>query len=481
MKIGVRIFFSCLAITGLCLMYPLYHIVDTISIHYREGVEDSLTDQANMLACLVEEEMREGRFSPESWRALFERIHGRKVDARIYSLQKNTVDFHVYITDSRGIVVFDSWDPSAEGRDYSRWRDVFLTLKGRYGARTTRLDKTDEASSRLYIAAPIYTADDDLAGVLTVVKPTTNIRYFVDGAQANIVRKGLLSLIGAGLLGFLGAMWITRPIKRLTAYARGIRDGKDPAFPRLDTSEIGELGRALAEMQKSLEGRRYVEAYVQHLTHELKSPLSAIRGAAELLAEPIDGNPMPPAQQQRFIANINTQSRRIQDMVDRMLELTALESRSFIETPAPVSINAAIHMICEEKEPLLIPKNLKMETDLQENDSVSGDGFLLHQALANLVQNAIEFSPQGGTVRISTIRSRHGLRVEIADEGPGLPDYATDRVFEKFFSLQRPDTGQKSTGLGLNFVRQVALLHGGRIVLDNLPQGGMRASLELPG
>jgi two-component system sensor histidine kinase CreC len=214
---------------------------------------------------------------------------------------------------------------------------------------------------------------------------------------------------------------------------------------------------------------------VQTLTHELKSPLSAIRGAAELLQEG-----MPPDQQARFIANIRQESARIARIVDRMLELAKLENRRETPEMEAVELDAMIRTVAESAEPLLAGRNLKLESAAADRLTVSGNAFLLHQALENLVQNAIEFSPQGGTVRVAVIPDGDRVTIAVADEGPGIPAYALDRIFERFYSLGRPDSGRKSTGLGLNLVREVAASHGGTIRVTNRPEGGALAELSIP-
>jgi two-component system sensor histidine kinase CreC len=121
-----------------------------------------------------------------------------------------------------------------------------------------------------------------------------------------------------------------------------------------------------------------------------------------------------------------------------------------------------------------------VEVRVLEGQVVRADPFLLHQAISNLLQNAIDFSPQEGSIRLDVSVERGRVCFGVEDEGPGIPDYAKEKVLEKFFSLQRPDTGRKSTGLGLNFVREVAVLHKGELVLENLPQKGLRARLSVP-
>ena len=135
--------------------------------------------------------------------------------------------------------------------------------------------------------------------------------------------------------------------------------------------------------------------------------------------------------------------------------------------------------VLEGVAPLLSRRNMTAHCEAGSAGSVPGDRFLLHQALANLVQNAIDFSPDGGCIRITARRGEDRLVVSVEDDGPGIEAEYADKVFEKFFSLRRPGTDKKSTGLGLNFVREVAQLHGGFVRLENT-EPGLRASLFLP-
>jgi two-component system sensor histidine kinase CreC len=349
-----------------------------------------------------------------------------------------------------------------------------LTLTGEYGARTTLKDSADPTSSVLYVAAPVM-VHGRIAGVLTVAKPTTNINTFLKKAKPQIFRIGLLAVLAAVLLSLIVSYWITLPIKRLTRYAKDIGAGKRAPFPELGRSEIGEMGNAFEEMKEALEGKKYVEQYVQTLTHEIKSPLSAIRGAAELLEEK-----MRPEQRARFLANIHNEVNRIQDIVDRLLELAALENLKILKKQESLSFHTLVKSVLEGKRPIMSQKQLTPVNRVPENLMVKGDSFLLHQALSNLVQNAIDFSPPRRQMELSAQREGNAVRVKVEDNGPGIPDYALEKVFDKFFSLERPDTRTKSTGLGLNFVKEVAMLHGGDITLTNRPEGGVTATMTLP-
>jgi two-component system sensor histidine kinase CreC len=277
------------------------------------------------------------------------------------------------------------------------------------------------------------------------------------------------------LLSYLVSLWITRPITRLKRYADDIRQGVRTVFPELDRSEIGEMGHAFAKMQESLEGKKYVEQYVQKLTHEIKSPLSAIRGAAELLEEK-----MPAEQQARFLSNIRHESNRIQELVDHMLELSGLENQKSLEHMESLSFSSVVKTVVESKRPILFKKNVKLIDQVPDDVMVRADRFLLFQALSNLIQNAIDFSPAEGAIELSGRVENKNMVFIVEDHGTGIPQFALEKVFDKFFSLQRPDSGKKSTGLGLNIVKEIAILHKGEVRLENHPHGGVRATLTLP-
>lgn len=474
MKLGTRIFLAFLVIFAICFYYPVDRIVKDLRLFFLESLEDPLVDQANILAAFAGAEMEAGRFDPETFRGVFGRIESLPLSARIYDFTKTTVDVHVYITDGEGRVLFDSRDQGNEGTDYTCWRDVSLTLQGQYGARTTRLDPGDPTSSVLYVAAPIL-VHGKTAGVLTVAKPTANINAFLGDATPRVLRVWIVSALLAILLAFFVSWWITRPVQWLTRYANDVRDGKRVQLPRLGGGELGEMGQAIEKMKEALEGRKYVEEYIQTLTHEIKSPISAIRGSAELLDEE-----MPRERRDRFLANIRSEAGRIQDIVDRMLELSELETRKTlrnVETLFPAALAASV---LEGGEWRFSPKKIQAGLTVVQDVPVTGDRFLLRQALSNLFQNAVDFSPEGGRIEITVTSDGRSVFFSVEDGGPGIPEYAMGKVFDKFFSLHRPDTGKKSTGLGLNFVKEVASLHRGRVRLENRREGGLRAVMILP-
>ena len=474
MKLGIRILVSFLLIFVGAFYYLTQGFVTDVRYRYLEGVEDVLVDQARILAALVSRDMEDARFSADAMGRIFDAAYADRFSAEIYQVTKTGVDLRVYVTDARGIVIFDSRDPAAIGADYSNWRDVYLTLRGRYGARATDADPSEPKSTVLHVAAPVM-VNGRIAGVLTVAKPTTGVNHFLAIAKARALRKSVLAGLLVVLLSTILMMVIVRPIKQLTRYADDVRQGKKAALPRLDNTEIGDMGRAFEKMRETLAGKKYVERYVQTLTHEIKSPISAIQGAAELLEED-----MPENQRNRFLSNIRKASERIRQLADQMLHLSSLENLGDLETPGPIDLNRLIATVIGRFQAVIEQNRLDVAVPGDAAFSIRGDAFLVERAIANLVQNAVDFSPPAGRITISLERDKSTVALTVADQGPGIPDFARDKVFERFFSIRRPGSGEKSTGLGLNFVQKIAALHNGGIRLENCSPRGTRAILTLP-
>jgi len=471
-KIGLRIFLGYFLIVGLAGFFVMRVFVEEVKPGVRQAMEDTLVDTANALAELAAPDLREGNIEHGRFAQGVDALAKRDVNATIWNYRKRRADYRVYVTDARGIVVYDSAHRDV-GRDYSRWNDVYLTLRGKYGARSTRSDPNDDASSVMHVAAAVRDGDR-IIGVLTVAKPNGRIQPFIENSRQAILRKGWWLLGLSFLIGVLVTAWLSRSLATLGRYAKAVTSGERAPPPDLGNNEIGELGRALATMRDKLDGKQYVEQYVQTLAHEMKSPLAAIRAATEVL----EGQP-PEAERERFLAHVSAQTARLSAMIDKVLALAAVEYRQSLDRLESVDLGAVLAKAVADLGPRLQQRQLRVEIDAASAPSLSGNAFLLGQALSNLLENALEFSPPGGVIEARLQREGEQLRLSIADRGPGVPDFALARVFDRFYSLPRPD-GARSSGIGLSFVREVAALHGGEVRLGNREGGGAVAELELP-
>ncbi len=473
MNLSVRIFLGYFLLLGFAVWFVMRTFTAELVPGMRQSLEEVLVDTANLLAEVVSEEVASETVQTGRFAGAMEAFIDRRLEARIWFLKKRDPNLIVYITDKNGIVLYDSRGRDVD-RDYSRWNDVYLTLRGEYGARTTREDEKDPYSSVMYVAAPVRHAGS-IVGVLTVAKPSVTVQPFVDRAIRNVEEKGVIIILAAIALGLLITWWLTFSIRRLTSYARAVSQGERIEVPRLREKELAHLAGAMESMRSELEGKDYVERYLHTLTHELKSPLAAIQGAAELLDEE-----MPLVDRRRFIGNIRNESQRLQQVVEQLLGLAALEKRQGLEQVESLDINALLLQLCNDKQPMLQQKALQINFDADDGITLQGERFLIQQALNNLIDNAIAFSPQGGKIGIQSRITGGSCEITIDDEGPGIPDYAKERLFERFYSLPRPDGAARSSGLGLSFVREVAQLHSGEVLVCSKEAGGTRAMLILP-
>lgn len=473
MTLTARLLFGFVLVAAGGFYFITSQVLKRVERQYLEAVEEPMVDAANILAAALEQDIKNGALDATHFAAAFAAAEKRQFEAKIYDFTKARINLEAYVTDARGIVIFDSANAAAVGSDFSGKRDVRLTLAGSYGARSTRTDEKDDDSSVMYVGAPIRDGPR-IIGTVSVSKPQRSVFEFRDETR-RWLRWHITLIIACMVLGsYIVAKWAARPVERLTEYSRAITRGERPAVPRLPGSDLKMLGAAFEKMRDELQGREYVENYVQTLTHELKSPVAAIQGAAELLAE----NP-PPEQRAKFLANVTNETRRLHGLIDRLLELAALEKRKSLDELRALDVSGLVVAALDHLAPLLQRRVLNVRQDIPAGLSLRGDAFLLDGALVNLLQNAIEFSPEGGTIQIIARQIDDSIHFLIEDEGPGVPEFAKERVFERFYSLPRHDTGHKSSGLGLCFVREVALLHGGSIALEDIGGHGTRAVLSV--
>jgi two-component system sensor histidine kinase CreC len=185
---------------------------------------------------------------------------------------------------------------------------------------------------------------------------------------------------------------------------------------------------------------------------------------------------MPPEQRAKFLGNIRGEAARIQQIIERLLELSSLEARKALRQTEAVEAAGLAAEAVAALRPAYEAARVTLSFD-SVAATLRGERVLLREALVNLLQNALDFSPAGGTVTLRGTVEAGRVKFVVEDSGPGVPDYALPRVFERFYSLPRPGTERKSTGLGLALVREIAHLHGGEVTLENRPEGGARAQL----
>jgi two-component system, OmpR family, sensor histidine kinase CreC len=406
---------------------------------------------------------------------------GRPIDAKIWGLSKQSLDFRIYVTDDKGTVLFDS-DNVAQGQDFSRWRDVALTLRGEYGARATREVVGDDKTSVMYVAAPVL-HEEKIIGVLTVAKPIRTVQDFIDRAERKVLFNGLLLLALSAAVGVMVTLWTVWNIRKLRRYAQQVGEPVAAGLVEMPNvpGELGDLARAMQAMRVRLEGREVIESHVRALTHELKSPVAAIRASGELL-----GSELPATDRERFSKQVIAQCERLQRLVERMLELSKLEQQAVaggrLQQLHLHSLSDLVAQAITQTTPLFTIKSIALRAhSITANNTFSSkfDPELMQLALSNLLDNALDFSPTGSSVEVQLVEEAGQHVIRVQDQGPGVPDYALPRLGERFFTTPRPGGQSSGSGLGLAIVRQIMALHGGELRLRNTAEG-FCAELVLP-
>lgn len=470
--LGIRLFFLYFILVGMTAYFVSKTVIQELKPTVRQATEETLVDMANLLAVLAEEEMTKGDLSQSRFAELLTAYGIREPESRFWEYGKKVINHRIYVTDKDGMVIADSWQQDV-GKDYSQWNDVYLTLRGQYGARSTALDPNDPLSTVMHVAAPIY-HEGEIIGSVTVAKANRSVQPFIDLSKRNVLFWMMLMTVLVLMAGALIAWRIHSALNKLEGYADKMGRGEKVAKPIFRIFyEFGTLSNALEKMRNQLDGKKYVEEYVQTLTHELKSPISAIKGASEILQMPL-----PEEKRQRFAGNIERESERMQLLIDKLLELARLEKMPQLEHVKQLSVEDMLNEILESSASRLSMKQVKVELNADEGIEILGDRFLLQQALFNLMDNALDFVSESGVISWKAHTDDNQIAISVFDQGPHIPDYALDRLTERFYSLPR-ENGVKSTGLGLNFVEQVMQLHGGQLEVNNV-KDGVNVTLYLP-
>lgn len=363
-----------------------------------------------------------------------------------------------------------------EAVDASARREVRVALAGEYGAAT----RLWENRGRVYLfsALPIQHLDtgDAVLGVIYVTRSTAPVKLAMLRLRNWLFVVLVVAICVTAVLTLFLAATIARPLGRLTRIAQKIAAGdrrQNLASKRHD--EIGELARAFDAMTRRLDERaRYVGELAANISHEFKSPLTSIRGAAELLLE---GAADDPRAREKFLANILEDSHRLDRLVTRLLELSRFESDD-----APVEVldyEALVREVVEARRDTGASSTAAIACAYRASVThIAGRRAHLSSALGNLVDNALQHAEPGSTVEVRVTDGPRGtVRTAVSNRGPVLSDAALERVWQRFYTTRAKQGG---TGLGLSIVASIVEAHGGKTSVRSTDEDGTVFAYDLP-
>lgn len=486
-----RIWFAFGLVIVLASVLAIYQLQKTIKPSAQRVVEDTLVDISRLLAVTLRENVLSGEISqPEFQKKLadaFINIPNQQNFAIWYD-QKKQSQFHVYVTDNQGFVIYDSQNASV-GQDFSRWNDVYLTLNGKYGARSSKTNPNIADSSVMYVASPII-HKGQIIGVVSVGKPVMTLLPYLHLSRNEIAKTMLyIALLGIFFTGVM-AFWLRHSIQIINRYTKNLATDTPPHFYL--GKELNELTLAINQMKHDVENKAYVTEYVHTLTHELKSPLTAIRACGEIL-----GDSLPDNDREQFSQTILQQSEKLQNLIERLLIIAKIEQPNFKLSLKKHDIATIINDCIYQQQAYINQKNIIKIIKIPNKVWLDIDIFWLQQALQNVIDNAIKFGNQ--YLIVSLTKNTQGVILDIINDSPELPSYIVEKAFERYFSLSSYNTNNsKGTGLGLTLAKEVIEHHQGNIrfsqigidelikivdntaTLDNQPTNFVKISIFLP-
>ncbi len=232
------------------------------------------------------------------------------------------------------------------------------------------------------------------------------------------------------------------------------------------------------DVSREREIDRMKDNFISSVSHELRTPLSSIKAYTATILRDHD---MPPETRNNFLAVIDEESNRLTSLIEDLLEVSQIESGTVKITPESVDIAALINQVVSALRPLADDKNIRLKPDLDDDlPPLQADKTKFLSIVTNLLNNAIKFTPHGGSVAISAHHQAQDLVIQVSDTGIGIPKEDLPKIFNRFYRVQQPGKQIPGTGLGLAIVKKIVIMHGGRINVESEPNKGSTFTVFLP-
>ena len=471
-------------------LFLLYFIISSTLLWifaHRTAVESAksvMVEVSSLMSRVASQNNKDGEIDLETFESLI---------VNYLRSQKNTIDKNnnqklenlaIYVTNKDGLLVLDSRGLML-GKDMSSHNEVGSALSGskditRVVVETISGPKKARGAvieyfykSRFLNASnPIYGNNGEILGAVVVVAP------LMDLLDQNYLLQFIFYIFLISLIfGALGSYRISRNIRRIQKYTSSLFSGEDVAIPDLN-NQFNNLAKTIENARSEVELKDDVEQYIDTLAHELRTPITGIQLTAENLL-----TPMSDKQRKRFIENILDSNKHMDLLVNRLLDLSRIERREALKVIETLNILQAINSVLRAPSRIknIADKDLNIILEVNSKSLISAEKILLEQAIGNIINNALDFSPKSGTITIKSSETNSSISIIVLDDGPGIPPQVLNKLFTRFFSVSRPDTGIRGNGLGLRFVRKIMQLHGGEVTLQNrFIQHGAEAKLRFP-
>ena len=378
------------------------------------------------------------------------------------------------VTDENGLALYDTREVGSAAGYYVFYTELVQALRG-YSA---VYSVYEEGAFRSSAAQPVLYRNQ-IIGAVYVYDYDTQQASLLKDLQNNLMRisVGIAILVVCVSLAF--SRGLTRRLDSLLTAIRGVREGAYNQRAVLSghdeyTQIAGEFNDLVDRLQETENARR---RFVSDASHELKTPLAAIRLLTDsiLQNENIDG-----ATVREFVSDIGQEAERLSRITEDLLRLTRLDS-GVAETPERVEISPVLERVVKMLRPVADEKDVSIVTVCSDGAAAAATPGEIHQILYNLMENAVKYNRRGGFVRVSVDMGEETSTITVEDNGIGIPEEDLPRVFERFYRVDKARSrAAGGTGLGLSIVRDTVSRRGGVVRAEGAPGGGTRFIVTLP-
>ena len=339
---------------------------------------------------------------------------------------------------------------------------------------------TSGGQSFIFVAYPLRelfgSETSSFPEALVLAVPRTSALASWDSMVRPLLWAGLIALVVSVVIAIFLARSIYRPIHRVTAAAEEIAQGRyDQEIPIAGSTETRELALSFNQMASQVKmAQQRLRDFVADVSHELKSPLTSIRGFAQAM---LDGTASDDNTRLRATQIIHDESKRIIRQVDELLELSRVQSGQIQMAQEAVDIKELLEHCKEIFSMRAKEKKLSLRTEIDPLMPVVGDIDRLEQVFNNLLDNTLKHTPAMGEITITGRQTIDSVEIKVADNGPGIPPEELPHLFERFYQAGGARTG---TGLGLAIAREIVLAHGGDIDVSSTLGKGTEFTIRLP-
>jgi len=478
-----RLSIALLIIVG--LMGTAFYVVDRINTRlYYEELSQSLNAPIAMYVTAQRQLISNGEPDIESLKELAS--HAMVINPTA----------EIYLLDTEGNILGHSMDPETVLHDRVDLEPVHSLINGTAHMPIRGDDPRSDMVRKVFSAHPVE-SEAGLEGYLYVILGGQTYEALASNIGDSYVgRMSAMSVAVIALLtiiiGLLVFGLLTRRLKRLGNEMQRVSESKFKEQPDLEKNESGDeidaLTNAFIDMSDRIteqieqlkENDRLRRELVSNISHDLRTPLSAMQGYIETLI--IKADTMSPEDRDKFLKIVRKHTVRLGTLIGDLFELSKLDSASVTPNLETFSLPELVQDIAQEFQLESEHKDIRLSVDTESDAAYTiGDIGLIQRVLENLVRNAIKFTPAGGEVTISIAEQPEALRVAVSDNGPGIPDDDIPRIFDRFYrSVGGEEARSDSSGLGLAIVKRILDLHGSRITVTSKVDRGTRFEFELP-